>query len=166
MVLTEAWTMLEGIWQSTISRVRALPEAWLHERVNEEWSFVETLRHLIMATDCWHGRMIKGQPHPYHAWGLVGPFLNDPTSLGLDISATPSLDEVLAVRRVRFAEVGKTIASLSVQDLERVCHPPATPGHPQVPHTVRHCLHVILNEEWEHNRYANRDLDLLVERSN
>ena len=164
-VLTQAWSMLEGIWLSTISRAGALPETWLHERVNEEWSFLETLRHLIMATDCWHGRMIKGEPHPYHAWGLAGPFLNDPESLGLDLSATPTLDEVLAVRQGRFADVGMTIASLSMSDLERVCHPPSTPGHPQVPHTVLHCLHVILNEEWEHNRYANRDLDVLVERS-
>ena len=26
------------------------------------------------------------------------------------------------------------------------------------------CLHVILDEEWEHNRYANRDLDVLAAR--
>jgi hypothetical protein len=162
--LVQAWSMLDGIWQSTISRARQLPEPLLHERVNEEWSFVETLRHLIMATDCWHGRMIQGDPHPYHAWGLVGPFLRDPESLGLDLAASPSLDEVLVVRRERFAEVGDTIRSLSAINLDRLCIPPTTPGHPQERRTVLHCLHVILEEEWEHNRYANRDLDILEDR--
>ena len=29
------------------------------------------------------------------------------------------------------------------------------------PVTVRSCLHTILNEEWEHHRYAVRDLDAI-----
>jgi hypothetical protein len=33
---------------------------------------------------------------------------------------------------------------------------PHDPGHPE---TVRSCLHVILAEEWEHLRFAVRDLD-------
>ena len=39
-----------------------------------------------------------------------------------------------------------------------------SPGHPTSDHTVRACLHVILNEEWEHNGYARRDLDILDSR--
>jgi len=27
--------------------------------------------------------------------------------------------------------------------------------------SVKACIHVVLGEEWEHNRYANRDLDVL-----
>jgi DinB superfamily len=162
--IAEAWTMLEIMWRATVSRARTLPGPLLFERVNEEWSFVETLRHLIMATDCWHGRMIQGDPHPYHAWGLAGPFLSEPERLGLDLTATPSLEEVLVVRQERFAQVGNTIASLTAVELARTCVPPSTPGHPQAPRTVLQCLHVILNEEWEHDRYANRDLDILVER--
>jgi hypothetical protein len=30
---------------------------------------------------------------------------------------------------------------------------------------VLECLHVILNEEWEHNRYAVRDLESLEART-
>jgi hypothetical protein len=159
--LGEAWSLLEAKWAATIVRARAMPEAQLHVQVNEEWSFVETLRHLIMATDCWYGRMIEGGPYPYHEWGLAGPFLSEPESLGLDFAATPSFEEVLVVRQERFAKVGAFVRSVAVADLERVCTPPSTPGHPQAPRTVLQCLHVILNEEWEHNRYANRDLDLL-----
>jgi hypothetical protein len=57
--------------------------------------------------------------------------------------------------------VQETIAALTREELERVCVPLDTPGHPMEPHSVLECLHVILNEEWEHSRYANRDLDLL-----
>jgi hypothetical protein len=160
----KAWIMLDAMWTTTIARAKTLPEPLLYERVNEEWSFVETLRHMIMATDCWHGRMIQGEPRPYHRWGLVGSFLSEPENLGLDLSATPSLDEVLVVRRARFDEVGTTISSLTEAELRRVCQPPSTPGHPNEPRTVLHCLHVILNEEWEHNAYANRDLGILDQR--
>jgi DinB superfamily/Pentapeptide repeats (9 copies) len=162
--LAKTWTMLDAMWKTSISRARSLPEPWLYERVNEEWSFVETLRHMIMATDCWHGRMIRGEPHPYHRWGLAGSFLTEPESLGLDVTATPSLDEVLVVRQEHFDDVGTTISSLTDAELERMCQPPSTPGHPNQPRTVLNCLHVILNEEWEHNGYVNRDLEILAER--
>ena len=145
----------------TLARARALPEPLLLERVDDEWSFVETLRHLVLATDCWLRRMVKGADRPYHPWGLAGSWLSDPASWGIDPAASPSLDEILGVRRERMDEVRRTIAALTTEELERVCVPPATPGHPNDPHTVLACLHVILNEEWEHNRYATRDLAAL-----
>jgi hypothetical protein len=109
--------------------------------------------------------MIKGIDRPYHPWGLAGSWLNDPSSWGIDPAANPSLDEVLEVRRERMHEVKQTIAAVTPEELERVCVPPATPGHPNDPHSVLGCLHVILNEEWEHNQYAVRDLESLEARS-
>ncbi len=161
--LAEAWTLVEDTWRSTLVRARALPESSLHERVDEEWSFVETLRHLVMATDNWLRRMVAGIDHPYHPWGLAGSWLTDPASWGLDTAATPSLDDVLAVRRERMDEVRQTIAAVTPEELARVRVPPAAPGYPTKPHTVLECLHVILNEEWEHNQYAERDLRLLAD---
>jgi hypothetical protein len=35
------------------------------------------------------------------------------------------------------------------------------PWAPEHAVTVRSCLHTILNEEWEHLRYAIRDLDAI-----
>ncbi len=163
--LAEAWDMIEGIWQATVARARALPQLSLYDRVDEEWSFVETLRHLVLATDIWLRRMIKGMDRPYHPWGLAGSWLSDPAIWGIDPAANPSLDEVLEVRRERMDEVKQTIAAVTPEELERVCVPPATPGHPNSPHSVLACLHVILNEEWEHNRYAVRDLESLEARS-
>lgn len=36
------------------------------------------------------------------------------------------------------------------------------PHAPEHPETVRSCLGTILEEEWEHHRYAVRDLDALA----
>ncbi len=160
--VAEGWHVVDEAWRATVARARELPEPTLHERVDGEWSFIETLRHLIMATDAWLSRMVHHEPQPFHPWGLAGSFLKDPASLGLDYAADPTLDEVLAVRRTRTDAVAETVASLSAAELDRLCIPPDPPTHPYEPCTVLHCLHVILDEEWEHNRYANRDLDVLA----
>ncbi len=156
--------MIEDVWATTVARARTLPEALLYARVDDDWSFVETLRHLIFATDCWFSRMVHHVPCPYHPWGLAGSFLTDPAGLGLDYPANPTLDDVLAVRRERMDAVKKSMNALTREELERVCVPPETMGHPTEPHSVLECLHVILGEEWEHSRYANRDLDVLEAR--
>ncbi len=159
--LAEAWTMIEDVWQTTVARAGTLPPPKLYQRVDDEWSFVETLRHLVMATDCWLRRMVKGMDRPYHPWGLAGSWLTNPASWGIDPEATPSLTQVLELRRERMDEVGQTIGAVTAEELERICVAPDAPGHPTSDHTVRACLHVILNEEWEHNCYARRDLDIL-----
>jgi hypothetical protein len=159
--LKEGWKVVEDQWDATLERAAKMPEPLLFERVDDDWSFVETLRHLIMATDCWHRRMIRQEPRPYHPWGLAGEFLADPHRLGIDPAATPTLEEVLEVRADRAAGVRATIDALTVEELARICEPPDAPGHPTVPQSVLHCVHVILDEEWWHCRYANRDLDTL-----
>jgi hypothetical protein len=160
--LAEAWDMIEDLWRATAVRATGLPGPLLNERVDDEWSFTETLRHLVFATDCWLLRMIGQVPRPYHRWGLAPSFVIDPAGLGIDPTASPSLSEVLEVRRERMQAVQQTIAALTPEELQRVCVPPHAPGHPTEPHSVLECLHVILDEEWEHNRYANRDLDVLA----
>lgn len=46
-----AWEVLERRWAETVGHARRLEPALLHERVDDEWSFIETLRHLCYATD-------------------------------------------------------------------------------------------------------------------
>jgi DinB family protein len=151
--LAEAWAMIEDIWTGTVARARELPEPVLHEQVGGEWSFVQTHRHLVLATDCWLRRMVKGIAHPYHPWGLGGSWLTSPRRWGIEPDADPSLDEVRDV-----------IASANTEELERNCVPPASPGHPRKDRTVLQCLHVVLKEEWQHHRYAIRDLEVLDKR--
>src|SRR5262245_5080420 len=156
--------MVEDLWSSAVARARKLPEPVLHERVNGEWSFVQTQRHLVLVTDCWLRRMVKGIVHPYHPWGLAGSWLTSPRHWGLDPDADPSLDEVLKVRRARAKEVRDVITGATANELARVCDAPDSPGHPRKAHTVLQCLHVILKEEWQHQRYAVRDLEVLEQR--
>src|SRR5215469_14503928 len=46
----EAWDVLGRLWGETVERARFLPPGLLHESVGGEWSFIETLRHLVFAT--------------------------------------------------------------------------------------------------------------------
>jgi Pentapeptide repeats (8 copies)/DinB superfamily len=61
----EAWDILERLWGETIERARRLRPELLHESVDDEWSFIETLRHLVFATDSWIRRAILGDPSPW-----------------------------------------------------------------------------------------------------
>ena len=99
--------------------------------------------------------------HPYHSWGLAGSWLTNPRHWGIDPEADPTLDQVLDLRRVRMDEVAEAIAGAHEAELERTCVAPAAPGHPHKDHTVLQCLHVVLKEEWQHHRYAVRDLAVL-----
>ncbi len=60
----EAWDILGRLWDQTTERARRLPPERLHESVDGEWSFTETLRHLVFATDSWVRRAILGDPPP------------------------------------------------------------------------------------------------------
>jgi DinB superfamily len=162
--LADAWEMIEETWTGTIARARGLPEPVLHEQVNGEWSFVQTHRHLVLATDCWLRRMVKGIARPYHPWGLGGSWLTSPRRCGIDPDADPPLGQVLDLRSERMDEVREVIANATAEELQRNCVPPDGPGHPRKDHTVLQCLHVILKEEWQHHRYAVRDLEVLEKR--
>jgi hypothetical protein len=51
----------------TISQALVAAIDLRHERVDDEWSFVETMRHLVYATDAWASRTILDQPLPYQS---------------------------------------------------------------------------------------------------
>ena len=53
------------------------------------------------------------------------------------------------------------LATLSDDDLDTETVPVDAPGWPpSVSFSVRQCLRVVLNEEWEHRRYVERDFDV------
>ena len=60
----EAWAILERLWEGTVARARTKPEDTLHRGVDDEWSFIQTLRHLNFASAAWVGRMVLGNPSP------------------------------------------------------------------------------------------------------
>lgn len=162
----EAWDILEKLWQRSVERARGMPPASLHQRVEGEWSFIETLRHLVFATDAWVKRAILGEPSPWDPLDLPHDEMPDEPSVPRDLDARPSLDEVLALRADRMATVRQVIAGLTDEKLAGLTEPVMEPGYPE-PESfpVRRCLQAILNEEWEHRLYAERDFDVLESRS-
>jgi uncharacterized protein YjbI with pentapeptide repeats len=162
----EAWDSLERLWQRTVERARGMAPELLHERVEGEWSFIETLRHLVFATDAWVKRAVLGEPSPWDPWDLPHDEMPDEPSVPRDRGARPSLDEVLALRADRMATVRQVIADLTDEKLAGMTEPVMEPGYPEPESfAVRRCLQAILNEEWEHRLYAERDFDALDSRS-
>ena len=153
--LRNAWRMIEVRCDATLARARALPESKLHESVDGEWSYVETLRHLVYATDRWITGPVLDAPEPFQRLGM--PNDNpDPWRGRLDIDADPTLDEALAVRAARMESVTALLADSGDADLTR---PVESPNGGTT--TVGDCIRVVMGEEWAHDRYANRDLDAL-----
>jgi len=158
----EAWDVLERRWEETVARARTFPEEALHAGVDGEWSFIQTLRHLNFASAAWVGRMVRGVLSPWHPLDL--PWDEAPGWDGIpwDREARPSLDEVLAVRRERQEMVRDVLASLTAERLasEVTRTEPGWPRQEAFP--LKTCLRIVLNEEWEHRLYAERDLTALA----
>lgn len=162
----EAWDVLEGLWGQTVSRARGFAPELLHERVDGEWSFIETLRHLVFATDAWVTRAILGEPSPWDPLGLSHDEMPDIPGVPRDLAARPSLSQVLALRADRMATVRQVLADLTDERLAGLTEPVLATGYPESKSfPVRRCLRAIISEEWEHRLFAERDLDALATRS-
>jgi hypothetical protein len=148
-----AWSGIEALWSATKTRALALPEAVLRERVDGEWSFLESERHLVMVTDGWIGGTVLGRRDHFWAAGVLPSFISDPEPFGIDPGADPSLADVIAAREERMAEVRALVDGLTDDDLPRRCGD----------HTLLECLWTLFDEEWHHNWFANRDLDALTD---
>ncbi|HUB37323.1 MAG TPA: DinB family protein [Streptosporangiaceae bacterium] len=160
--LRAAWAALERAWSATLERVAKMPAGTVDVSVGGEWSFAQTLRHLVLATDMWLGRAILEVGQPFHPVGLVCAATEaDGFDMSVLATAAPSYSEVLEARADRVAMVRDFIASVSAEELAA---PRKNPHAPQHQETILACLHVILEEEWEHHRYAVRDLEAIEAR--
>lgn len=157
--LRAAWDALERTWSETLQRARAMPQGTVDASVDGEWSLAQTLRHLVMATDTWLGRAVLEREHPYHPAGLADDSDSDAYDEGDFASEAPSFEEVLEARADRQAMVRDYLAGATADDLAQTRK---NPHAPDVDETVLSCLGTILEEEWEHHRYAVRDLDSLA----
>jgi DinB superfamily len=136
-----------------------MPAGMVDVSVGGEWSFAQTLRHLVMATDAWLRRAIWGIEQPFHPIGQPNAeYQTDGNDMSVFATATPSYAGVLEARAGRVAMVREFLATVTSADLAAARKNPWAPEHPE---TVLSCLHMILNEEWEHHRYAVRDLDTI-----
>ncbi|MDQ2845779.1 MAG: pentapeptide repeat-containing protein [Actinomycetota bacterium] len=65
---------------------------------------------------------------------------------------------MLEVRAGRIAMVREFLATVTLDELAVVRKNPWAPEYPE---STLSCLHTILEEEWEHHRYAVRDLEAI-----
>ena len=157
-----AWDVVERLWAQTVDRARPLDPKLLHESVDGEWSFIETLRHLAFATDAWIRRAVLGDPAPWDPLDLPWDEMPDTTGVPRDRDVRPTLEVALQLRRDRMATMRAVVDGLTDEALAGHTEPVEGPGWPRPrSYPVRECLLVVLSEEWEHRLYAERDLAVL-----
>jgi len=157
------WATIEKLWAQAAQRAGRLPEAALDQQVNQEWSFSQTLRHLVFITDAWASRTVLDEEMPYHPLGLPQSWYpaRDAAALGIDLTAQPGYAEVLAARADRMAVMHRIVAGLTDDNLGRLCQRSPAPGYPDEKRRVIDCIAVVMDEEIEHYRFAVRDLAIL-----
>jgi hypothetical protein len=160
--LRESHRQLVAGWAATAERMRATPGVE-HRSANGEWSAVQTLRHLVFVHDSWFRRCVLGSSAPFTPMGLGIEDVPDREQQGLDPTADPTLDDVLAVRAEQAAELSAWLAEVTP---ERLAQPAPVPEDGRWPpyaagRSVRQCLGTVLNEEQEHHGFCVRDLALL-----
>lgn len=150
-----AWDALAAAWADAIERARRLPDDRRHAKVDGEFSFVETLRHLVFGADKWFVLPILGDttmdPMGLANTGSLG--LDWP---GVDRAAAPSFDEAVAARAAQVARIRARLVTLTADELDQPIEVIENGSE-----TVRSGVWTILEESFEHLRYALRDLATL-----
>jgi hypothetical protein len=152
--MQHTWAALEDEWTATTARATALPEARLHASVDGEFSFVQTLRHLVFAMDKWFTSPVLGEP--FHPVGLPNTGSLDFPWPDLDLSLEPSAGDVMAIRAQRAERLRDYLSSMPASELER-----EVVVLENGPNPVSECLFTVFEEEFWHNRYARRDVEQL-----
>ena len=152
--MRQGWPVFVTAWASAIERAQGLSEEQRHASVDGEWSFVETIRHLVLATDKWFTVPVLGGT--FHPLGLPNTGSADFDWPGIDGRAEPTFEGAVAAWRDRAGQLRDHLdaiepAALSVE--VTVLENGAT--------ALRDCIGVVFEEHFEHLRYAIRDLDRL-----
>ena len=156
--LREGWEAVQSAWEATVA---GTPSELVDAHVEDEWSLAQTLRHLILATDAWLGGAILRIEQPFHE---IGQIFTGAANMGFDMSIfredPPSYEEILEVRAERQQMVTEFLATATPELLAEERDNPwgGDDWHP----SVGDCIRVILEEEWAHLRYIQRDLALLA----
>jgi hypothetical protein len=152
--MRSGWDALREAWAATVARAQRLRVDAVHESVEGEWSFVQTLRHLVFAMDKWFIAPILGGG--FHSFGLIDSGSTDFPWPDVDRDAVPSLPEVLEVRADQADKLADYLAAVSADDLKR-----SVDVLENGPRAIRECISTVFEEEFWHHRYAVRDLAIL-----
>ncbi|MBK0330671.1 DinB family protein [Brachybacterium sp. MASK1Z-5] len=159
--LRRAARELHEQWGATAQRLRRSP-GLEHRSVHDEWSALQTLRHLVFVHDSWFRRCCLGSDAPFTPLGLgIDGIVAE--EQGLDPAADPTLEDVLAIRAEQTAELEDWLGEVGAEQLgqpapipDNDLWPPYARGR-----SVRQCLGTVLRETFEHHGFCVRDLDLI-----
>ena len=140
--------------ERTMVRAGSFSDEELHRSVNGEWCTVDSLRHVVLIVDLWLSKAVLGEADPFHPMALPPTFM--PPQLpgtSIDPDARPTFGEACEVVRGRLAAVRTSVDELTPADLER-----PIAAHAK---TVGGALSVLFGEMQAHDRFINRDLDII-----
>lgn len=161
--LLAGWRQLRADWDATVERLRSDPGIE-RRSVNDEWSAVQTLRHLVFVHDSWFRRCCLGLTERFTSMG-IGPDVEPYREAnGLDLSLDPDLDEIVSVRDAQAGELEAWLEQVTVEQLAATAPVPEDDVWPPYARgrSVRQCLGTVLNETHEHHGFCVRDLDLFA----
>ena len=153
--LRATWATIQGEWVALVDRLKTMPPDAPLKSVNGEWSLRDTFRHLIFAMDKWFRWPILGE-RTFSPMGLPNTGSRDFGWPGVDLNTDPSFDDVLAQSAVYADAFTRYIDEHSIADL-----PESVEVLENGTASALMCFHVVLEEEFEHLRFALRDLALL-----
>jgi hypothetical protein len=108
----------------------------------------------VLIVDLWLSKAVLGEDDPFHPMALPPTFM--PPKLpgtSIDPDARPSFDEACGALGGRLATVRTSVDQLTPDDLDRPIRAHAK--------TVGGALNVLFAEMKAHNRFINRDLDII-----
>ncbi len=152
--MRQGWRVFVTAWGNAIERARGLTETQRHATVDGEWSFVETIRHLVFATDKWFTVPILGGA--FHPIGLPNSGSAGFGWPGIDAAAGPTLEDAVIAWQDRSGRLRDHLDDIDPADLAvdvEVLENGTS--------AVHDCVGVVFEEHFEHLRYATRDLDRL-----
>jgi hypothetical protein len=153
--LRSSWNELTKEWSGLLSQVADATPSVAETSVDNEWSLLDTLRHLVFAMDKWFTWPILGG-RSFYPLGLPNTGSQAGEWPGLDMSASVDLPAVLRVRQEQHDRFTQFIETLDVDALSGTVDVLENGAVPTLM-----CLHVVLEEEFEHLRYMIRDLERL-----
>ena len=135
--LRAAWEVLQATWADVLARAAAMPEGTVDISVGGEWTFAQTLRHLVLATDVWLRRAVLASSSRSTRSGTAGHRRGRRRRpVGLHARAA-DLRRGAGVRAGRVAMVRDFLAAVTAEELAANAPQPlgaAVPGdHALVP---------------------------------
>jgi len=152
----ESWATIRQEWAALIESAVALGPDALTRSVGGEWSLRDTLRHLVFAIDKWFSWPLLGE-RSFCVLGLPNTGSQGGDWPGLEPAADPTWDETMAAIGER---VGRVTSFVDALDIEALPDTVEVKENGEV--TALMCLHVVLEESFEHLRYALRDLAVIA----